>query len=328
MVMTNNSASAISHPNIAFIKYWGNKNEKIRIPKNNSISMNLDGLETRTRVTFGIDNEADQLVLNGEEIDGEGRERVSRLLDQVRITAGISDKAKVESTNNFPTGSGIASSASAFAALSLAASAAAGLSPNIKELSKLARTGSGSACRSVPAGFVEWFAGQTHEDSFAASIAPADHWDLVDCIAVVSQEHKATGSTGGHAIAGTSPLQEGRVADAQRRLDLCREAILSKDFKAFAEITELDSTMMHAVMMTSTPSLYYWQAETLRIMQAVQNWRMDGLQACFTIDAGPNVHVICPAEHSAQVAELLTKLPGVQKVLSAKPGGPTKLIPE
>lgn len=290
--------------------------------------MNLDGLETRTRVTFGIDNEADQLVLNGEEIDGEGRERVSRLLDQVRITAGISDKAKVESTNNFPTGSGIASSASAFAALSLAASAAAGLSPNIKELSKLARTGSGSACRSVPAGFVEWFAGQTHEDSFAASIAPADHWDLVDCIAVVSQEHKATGSTGGHAIAGTSPLQEGRVADAQRRLDLCREAILSKDFKAFAEITELDSTMMHAVMMTSTPSLYYWQAETLRIMQAVQNWRMDGLQACFTIDAGPNVHVICPAEHSAQVAELLTKLPGVQKVLSAKPGGPTKLIPE
>ncbi|MDH5507084.1 MAG: diphosphomevalonate decarboxylase [Anaerolineae bacterium] len=326
--MTNNSASAISHPNIAFIKYWGNKNEKIRIPKNNSISMNLDGLETRTRVTFGIDNEADQLVLNGEEIDGEGRERVSRLLDQVRITAGISDKAKVESTNNFPTGSGIASSASAFAALSLAASAAAGLSPNIKELSKLARTGSGSACRSVPAGFVEWFAGQTHEDSFAASIAPADHWDLVDCIAVVSQEHKATGSTGGHAIAGTSPLQEGRVADAQRRLDLCREAILSKDFKAFAEITELDSTMMHAVMMTSTPSLYYWQAETLRIMQAVQNWRMDGLQACFTIDAGPNVHVICPAEHSAQVAELLTKLPGVQKVLSAKPGGPTKLIPE
>ncbi len=207
------TATAQSHPNIAFIKYWGNREPVLRIPANGSISMNLDGLETRTTVAFEASLAQDQLTLNDQPASEEARRRVSALLDRVRRMAGVDLCASVESRNNFPTGAGIASSASAFAALSLAASAAAGLQLNERECSRLARTGSGSACRSVPGGFVEWQAGTDDESSYAYSLAPAEHWDLVDCVAVASQTHKPTGSTQGHALADSSPLQAARVAD-------------------------------------------------------------------------------------------------------------------
>ena len=183
---------------------------------------------------------------------------------------GFSRFAAVESKNNFPIGAGIASSASAFAALSLAASTAAGLMLSERELSRLARSGSGSACRSIPGGFVEWQAGSRDEDSYAFTIAPPEHWELVDCIVIVSQAHKAVGSTAGHALALTSPIQPARVADAPRRLEICRQAILERDFQAFAEIIELDSNLMHAIMITSTPPLLYWQPATLAVMRLVQ----------------------------------------------------------
>ena len=132
--------------------------------------------------------------------------------------AGIPTYARVESQNNFPTGAGLASSASGFAALSLAASQAAGLELDEKDLSRLARTGSGSACRSIPGGFVEWQAGSNDEDSYAYSIAPPNHWDIVDCVALVSQDEKTVSSTSGHSLASTSILQPSRLADAPRRL--------------------------------------------------------------------------------------------------------------
>src|SRR5690606_29541659 len=114
-----------------------------------------------------------------------------------------------------------------------------------------ARLGSGSASRSIPSGFVEWLAAETHEDSYAFSVAAPEHWDLVDVIAVVSDEHKATTSQAGHPTAKTSDLQNARVAGAQNRLDRVRQAILERDFSSFAEVVELDSNLMHAVMMTS-----------------------------------------------------------------------------
>lgn len=209
--MSRSEATAIANPNIAFIKYWGNQDEQLRIPANGSISMNLEGLETRTSVSFDSDLTTDQLILNGTQVSGSGLERVSRLLSRVRQQAELNSHAFVTSENNFPTGTGIASSAAAFAALALAASSAAGLDSDSEELSRLARTGSGSASRSVPAGYVEWFPGNDHQSSYAQSIAPANHWALADCIAVVSRDHKVTGSTGGHALASTSPLQKARV---------------------------------------------------------------------------------------------------------------------
>ena len=322
--MTTATAQALA--NIAFIKYWGNRDNLLRLPSNGSISMNLDGLYTRTTVSFQPSLPYDELIINGHEVAGKGRDRISYVLDIIRGMANIPDRAEVMSENNFPSGAGIASSASAFAALALAGSKAAGLSLSEPELSRLARRGSGSAARSIPGGFVEWQVGTGDEDSFALSIAGPEHWNLVDCIAIVSAEHKKTGSTEGHAIAHSSPLQAGRVADAPRRLEICRRAILERDFDTFASIVELDSDMMHAVMMTSTPALHYWKPASVEVMSCVRDWHTEGMQVCYTVDAGPNVHVICPGQEAQVVEKRLRQIRGVQNVLVARVGGAAKIV--
>lgn len=325
MQKSSQCATAIAAPNLAFIKYWGNRDHALRIPSNGSISMNLAGLETKTLVRFEENLPTDSLTLNGTPATDVALARAKKMLDRVREMAGISTPAEVVSENNFPTGTGIASSASAFAALAVASASAAGLDLDEADLSRLARTGSGSACRSVPGGFVEWQAGSNHMDSFAFTIASPEYWTLVDCVTIISTEHKPTGSTEGHALADTSPLQAARLADAPRRLDICRRAIRTRDFETFAEIVELDSNMMHSVMMTSTPRLMYWQAASLAVMTAVQQWRAEGIPVCFTLDAGPNVHVLCEVAYQKQVEARLQEIPGVLQVLSATPGGPARL---
>jgi len=324
--MNTQTITAQASPNIAFIKYWGNRDNVLRLPMNGSISMNLDGLYTRTTVSFQPSLPFDELIINGHEVTGAGLDRVSYILDIVRGMANVHDRAEIMTENNFPSGAGIASSASAFAALALAGSKAAGLDLSEKDLSRLARRGSGSASRSIPGGFVEWQAGESEEDSFAFTIAEIDHWELVDCVAVVSASHKKTGSTEGHSIAPTSPLQNARVADAPRRLEICRNAILNKDFDSFAAIVELDSDMMHSVMMTSTPALHYWKPASLDVMNQVRTWRAEGIPACYTVDAGPNVHVLCPETEVHIIEKRLRDTPGVEKVLVARAGGPTKIV--
>lgn len=325
--MSPYTATADACANIAFIKYWGNRDARLRLPVNGSISMNLDGLYARTQVTF---DEAlccdDFLNLNGQ-LEKEGAlHRVSAFLDHIRAMAGVRLCARVVSENNFPMGTGIASSAAAFAALAVAAAKALDLNLSETQLSRLARLGSGSACRSVPGGFVEWRAGESETDSFAYSIAPPDHWDLVDCVAVLRTAQKAVGSTEGHSLAGTSPLQSARVSDTPRRLDICRSAILKRDFEALAEIIEQDSNLMHAVMMTSKPPLMYWEPESLALMKAIQTWRKEGLPAAYTLDAGPNVHVICEGSAVSQVSQRLKGNPAVGQVFVAHPGGPAHLL--
>ena len=288
--------------------------------------MNLDGLFTRTSVTLDAFLSSDELIINGKTAGGAALSRVNYILDLVRVRAGKNHFMRVESENNFPAGAGIASSAAAFAALAMAASKAAGLDLSEPELSVLARRGSGSASRSIPAGFVEWKMGNAESDSYAFSIAPAEHWNLVDCIAIVSAAHKKTGSTEGHAIAGTSPLQNARVADAPRRLEICRNAILNKDFEAFANVIEHDSDMMHSVMMTSSPALMYWQSATVEIFHQVREWRASGLPVGYTVDAGANVHVLCLGEYKAEVEKRLREIPGVSNVLVAGVGGAAKLV--
>lgn len=321
-----NQASALAHPNIAFIKYWGVRDEKRKLPANDSLSMNIGCLSTQTAVTFDPQLEADSLVLNGEPITGRGLARVQQFLTRVRSIAGESRYARVESENNFPIGAGLASSAAAFAALALAAIAALGLDLSEKELSSLARFGSGSACRSIPGGFVEWRTDPQTGESFAHSFAPAHHWELVDCIAIISEGHKPIGSEAGMRRADTSPLQAARVQDAKRRIDICRAAILNKDFDALAAVTELDSNLMHAVMMTSNPPLFYWQPGSLEIMKAVKDWQAEGLPVTYTLDAGPNVHVICLKSIMGEVLTRLRQFPFVIDVLKGIPAGPARLI--
>lgn len=323
--MTQATAEALS--NIAFIKYWGNRDQALRLPANPSLSMNLAGLKTVTTVTFDPDLSHDTLTLNGAPTEGPALARVSRHLDLVRAQAGLTTAARVVSANTFPAGAGIASSASGFAALTLAATAAAGLTLDAAALSALARRGSGSASRSIPAGFTEWQMGQraSGEDSIAITIAPPDHWDLVDVIAVLSAAHKATGSTEGHGLADTSPFQGARVTGAPARLTRCRAALLSRDFVAFADVVEEDAVAMHAVMMTSHPPLLYWEPLTVAILHAVPRWRAEGLPVCFTIDAGPNVHCLTLSAHVAEVEQRLRAL-GVSQLLAAAPGGAARLI--
>jgi len=325
--MNDKKALARAHPNIALIKYWGNRDEKLRLPVNGSLSMNLGSLYTQTFIEFSPDLRADSLSINHHLIGGSNLKRVVEFLDILRQKSGVRHFANVSSINNFPTSAGIASSAAAFAALALAGSAALDLPMDEASLSRLARRGSGSACRSIPGGFVEWRAGTTDEDSYAVSIAKPEHWELIDCIAVVEAGPKTTGSTEGHALAPTSPLQNARVMDAPRRLDLCRQALLKHDFEALALIVELDSNLMHAVMMTSTPPLFYWSPASLELMKSIPIMRQAGLPVCYTLDAGPNVHVICQASAAAIVENRLASIPGVEQVLVSEVGGPARLLP-
>ena len=319
--------TAFAHPNIAFIKYWGNRDDALRLPVNGSVSMNLAALRTKTSVTFRDDlKDGDVLTVNGQEVTGASLNRAAKFMDEVRRLSGEERFAEIVSENNFPMGAGIASSASAFAALALAGSAAAGLDLSERDCSRLARMGSGSACRSVPDGFCEWLYGSGDADSVSVSIAPAEHWDLTDLIAVISGEHKKVGSSAGHGMAATSPYQSARVADAPARIEKCRTAILNKDFAALAEVSERDCLLMHAVMMTSTPPLLYWEPASIALVKGVKAWREEGIPCFCTLDAGPNVHILCPSEAADEIRSRVERIPGVKDILSSGPGGKAALL--
>jgi diphosphomevalonate decarboxylase len=322
-------ATARAHPNIAFIKYWGVSDATINLPLSNSISMTMDGVHTTTTVEWAHELDADEVTLDGKRLDASAAQRVVRHLDRIRALAATEVRARVASRNNFPMASGIASSASGFAALTVAACAALGLEADATLLSAIARRGSGSASRSLFGGYVEWEQGTDDATSVARQLAPPEHWALVDLVAVVSGAAKAVSSEHGHTLAGTSPLNAARVASLDCALAEVRDAIALRDLRLLGPAIERDALAMHAVMMTSTPSLIYWQPGTLEVMQAARRWRReDGIAIYFTIDAGPNVHLICAAEDANAVETRLHGLPSVQSVLRALPGPGPQLLDE
>ncbi|HMN26968.1 MAG TPA: diphosphomevalonate decarboxylase [Caldilineaceae bacterium] len=316
--------------NIAFIKYWGVADATINLPLNNSISMTLADAHTTTTVAWEEQSllPADEITLDGVVLDERTAHRLVRHLERIRALAGVAHRARVASRNNFPMASGIASSASGFAALTIAGCRALGLSMDDTQLSTLARLGSGSASRSLFGGFVEWEQGHDHASSVAKALFPPDHWPLYDLVAVVSGAAKAVSSEGGHRLAATSPLLGGRLASLPAALNTVRAALAERDLGRLGPVIEQDALAMHAVMMTSTPSLLYWQPGTLEILHAVQRWRNDGLPVYFTIDAGPNVHLICEEQTAALVTPLLEELPSVQQVIASLPGPGPQTIGE
>lgn len=318
---------AIASPNLAFIKYWGNSDENLHLPTNGSISMTLGGLSTESEVGFSDEYTADELIINGQVADASATRRASRHLEKVRGLAGCKLRAHVESTTNFPVSAGLASSASAFAALTVAATHALGLNLSEREMSALARLGSGSAARSIPGGFVEWKVGRSHLESYGEQILPPTHWSLVDLIAVVSRAPKGTTSTDGHLLARTSPLQEVRTVSCVSRLDECRSSLFDRDFQGLARVSELDSIMLHAVAMTSQPPLFYWTASTFDIMISVRMWRAEGLDVFATVDAGANVHCVCSEESSEEVRQRLVSHPAVLEVIRASVGEAARVCP-
>ena len=312
--------------NIAFIKYWGNKCSGENLPLNPSISMTLASCVTRTTVALRPSASEDDILLDGKVPDKQSVARIRRFLQSVRDLDGRKDRVSVASASNFPTGCGIASSASGFAALALAASTAYGLDLNRRELSRVARLGSGSAARSVMGGFVELKSGDTHEAAYAEQIAPEDAWpDLRDLVVLVSEEEKKVSSAEGHRLAHTSEMYSARLSAVPERAARVRQAILARDLTALGEAAEADALSMHAVMMTSKPALLYWRPRTIEVIRRVRELREQGVEAYFTVDAGPNVHILT-LESSLSVVEEAIRADFGCSTLTDRPGPGARLV--
>lgn len=299
-------SAARAHANIALVKYWGKRDGPGNRPAAGSISVTLDALASETRVRFDADLPADDIRLAG----GGDAARVSAFLDLVREHAAIDAHAEVISRNNFPTGAGLASSASGFAALALAATRAAGLRLDDAALSALARRGSGSAARSVFGGFAEMLA--DGDDPHAVPLLAPGDWPLAVVIAIVDAGAKSTGSTEGmRHTAATSPYYRAWLDTVAADLPAMRAAIAARDLAAAGELAEANCLAMHGVMLAARPGLLYWRPATLALLAAIRDLRADDLPVYATIDAGPQVKALCLPENAERVAVELADVPGV-----------------
>ncbi len=322
-------ATAIANANIALVKYWGKRDTKLILPQNGSISMTCDGLSTVTTVEFSPEYKQDTIVINDEELRKDEKDVLGHL-DKIRALAGINEKAKVVSETNFPVAAGLASSASGLAAITLAATKAAGLNFPEKDLTILTRQGSGSACRSISEGFVEWLRGEKADgtDSYAQQIAPKNHWPEFRMIAtILSEKKKPVDSRAGMSQSVAScPYYSSWVSEATKDLEIMRTAIKNKDFEKLGQTAESSCLKMHAVMMTTTPSIIYWIPETLEVIHAVRGMRIEGIQAYFTIDGGPQVKIMCLEKDAEKINKKLQELPAVKRTIICKPGDGAKLL--
>lgn len=317
--------TALAHPNLAFIKYWGKKDEGLNLPANTSISVNLSNLYTITTIEFSEIFSSDQIKINQEENQKEIL-RVVKYLDLIRKKAGINWKAKVVSQNNFPKAAGFASSASGFAALTLAATQALGLNLSEKELTILARLGSGSACRSIPDGFVEWKKGEESEDSYAYSIFPANYWKLSIFALFLKTSEKKVSSSEGHRLASTSPFFKTRIKKIDKKIILLKKFIKERNFVNFGNLIENEALEMHAIMFTSRPSLIYWDEKTIKLIKFVYELRMKKFPVYFTIDAGPNPYLICEEKNEKNLLKELKKINSIKNIIINYPNSGAKII--
>lgn len=316
-------ATAEAPTNIAFVKYMGRKDEKLRLPENASISMNLSGLCTVTTVHFSPDYPEDTFVLNGEIEEGE-ESRVAKHLQRIRDLAKITLYARVVSNNSFPKGTGLSSSASGFAALSVAGAAATGLLLDEKHLSILARQGSGSSCRSIPDGFVIWHDGDTSEESFAESLYPPEYWDLRDVVAVVHRARKQVSTTVTHTRVTDGPYYRQRVARMPGKVQECKDILARRDFDALARFIEEEALDLHAIFMTA--GIIHLDPNTLDVIKRVPGWRGEGLKVAFTVNTGQDVHLLCPEDQVEAVRTKLQELEFVRDIIVNAPARGAHLI--
>ena len=230
------------------------------------------------------------------------------------------------SANNFPTASGLASSASGYAALTLAATKALNLNLTKEELSKLARRGSGSACRSIYGGLSEWQKGTNNDDSFAKQIEKKDYWpDLRMLICTTTTEEKKTKSRAGMAqTVATSPMYKSWLDTIENDLTNVRTAIKNKDFTLLGKTAESNCLKMHATMITTEPPIIYWNPTTIKIMKQVELLREQGIECYYTMDAGPQVKILCLKNNQETILEKIKQIDGVINTITTKPGEPAK----
>jgi len=317
-----NEASARACANIALAKYWGKSDVKRNVPAVPSISMTLDQLVTETRVRFDPSLAADSVRLDGRRASTEEAARVVAMLDRVRRDARMRVRAKVSSHNHFPTAAGLASSASGFAALAAAASAAAGLRHSPRRLSALARASSASAARSIYGGFVELPAGERGDADLAArQLAPAAHWNLRLIVAQTVSGPKKVGSTEGmERSRKTSPYYATWLAKAPKWARTIKRAIKERDLDALGTAMEQSTLAFHCCAITSTPPIFYWAPQTLAALDTVHGLRDRSVSAWATMDAGPHVKTLCDASDAARVRQALDRTTGVTRTWVTKPG--------
>ncbi len=314
-------ASAIAQPNIALIKYWGKRDTERNLPAVGSISITLRELWTRMQVDFDAALGADSLTLNNAP-DARLLPRLSACLDRV---AGVDrPRARIISQCNFPIAAGLASSASAFAALTVAGAAAAGQPHSVAELASLAGRASGSAARSLLGGFVEL--SNTTDDIELRPLCTADDWPLTVVVAITETGPKPVGSTEAMEISRrTSPFYGSWIEQQPRDLDAARAAIREQDFHALAAVAEHNCLKMHSLMWASRPPMVYWNAATMRCMHAVRRLQEEGVDVFFTIDAGPQVKAVCRPGHAAVVEAALRATEGVTDIMATGLGAGARL---
>lgn len=303
------SGKASAHTNIALIKYWGKADEKLIIPMNNSLSVSLDKFYTETKVTFDSDYPADQLILNGKEANEKETKKIQSYMDIVREIANTDLHARIDSQNFVPTAAGLASSASAYAALAAACNEALQLELSDKDLSRLARRGSGSASRSIFGGFAEWEKGHDDETSYAHPI-DAEHWEdeLSMIFVVINNQSKKVSSRSGMSLTrDTSRFYQYWLDHVDEDIKEAKQAIEAKDFKQLGEVIEANGLRMHATNLGSQPPFTYLVQESYDAMAIVHECRKMGVPCYFTMDAGPNVKVLVEKKNKQLVIDQFLK---------------------
>lgn len=325
--MTLQRATAFAPSNIALTKYWGKRDDVLNLPLASSLSVTLSELGSLTIVQPEPELQEDVMVLDGQPLDPAGMTKVRRVLDIVRDMAGSKVYAGLQSVNTVASARGLASSASAFAALALAASKAYGLDLDGPALSRLARTGSGSASRSVAGGYVLWQAGERTDglDSYAETFRPTEHWPLRILVAQVRDQKKKVSSTLGMKQNRDAPLFGPWIDLCKRDVVACQQAVDARDMEQLAAVVEGNALAMHATMMSARPALLYWQPATLAVVHEVRRLRAEGVECCFTIDAGSSVVVLCAEQDARPVSEALGDIDGIEAVLQTRIGPGARL---
>ena len=307
-------ATAVAHPNIALVKYWGKADVAQNLPAVGSLSITLGGLASTTTVRFDEALTEDRFLFAGAEAPAMAR-RVAACLEELRRASGTGSYAAVESDNDFPTAAGLASSASGFAALVTAADAALGAGLPRSELAELARRASGSAARSLFGGFVELSLVDSGRRTETRQLLAPEAWPLAVVVAVTDPGPKTVGSTEGMLLTErTSPYYAAWVGSSPADLAEARAAVAGRDFEALAEVSESSCLKMHAVMLSARPGLVYWNSATVECLHRVRALRTEGVPVFFTIDAGPQLKAVCLPEAVEKVAGALAGVAGVEWV--------------
>ena len=308
-------AVAVAHPNIALVKYWGKRPGGDNVPSTPSLSITLGGLTTRTQVDAAAEH---AVVVNGERVRDA---KIDGLVAAMRAQWAL-PPITVSTCNDFPTGAGLASSASGFAALVTAVDGTFGLRLSALERAAWARRGSASAARSVFGGFVT-----LHPDEGAQAVLDESEWPLEVVVAITSETRKAVSSTEGMARSrATSPFYAAWMQSTVVDFDAACRAVDDRDFAALVEIAEHSCLKLHALMLSTRPGLLYWNAATVAAIGAVRALQTAGTPVFFTVDAGPQVKAVCLPGSGDEVAMRLADTPGVKRVLRADLGQGARLV--